>query len=262
MACAGGNPIFDLQETMPLIHEKNSKKGRAGDKNLDIKFASKQDAVLEENKNPNREPLKDVEPTGPTAEDIRRKKIKRMKRLRWTLYDTKREEIEYYRYLRDNLNRPVVPFGVCPLILLVLLMPWPLSMGVMGFIYMSHCPMNEYLVFSLFLQCVMGLVVLCSRMLRVVHLMRHPPRHRVPDPIPRFMMKIVKYMEFLFLCFFIVQLSCYYTHDYSPSPIDEVHYCHPTLYSYITRLNYVSLSLVMIWLLMYFCNGCHDPKSC
>ncbi|GFQ89474.1 hypothetical protein TNCT_42541 [Trichonephila clavata] len=249
MACGGGRPVLGYAMTTPSIHGSDSTDVQAVDKDVELAFEG--DAVARESKTPDLVSSVRAELAASQAKAVRLLRIRKL----W------RRRAYFYSYFRQRFPKRLLPYGVGQLILFSLLIPWPLSLGIMGFLFFTDCPMNEFMVFCLFLECAMGIIALGSRLTLIAHMIQSFPHPLVPDPLPMFMQKLVKCLEFLFLCFFTLQLTCYYWQGYSTNPLSS-YYCNPTLYTFITVMNYFSLTMVMIWINMHFYNWYYGSHCC
>ncbi|GFY43194.1 hypothetical protein TNIN_378101 [Trichonephila inaurata madagascariensis] len=164
MACGAGSPDGSTLS----INEGDSTHAQTVDTSIDVELASEGDAVSSESEIPDLVSSERLELTASQAKAVRLHRIRKL----W------RRRAYFYSYFRQRFPKRLLPYGVGQFVLFSLLLSWPLSLGIMGFIFMTHCPMNEFMVFCLFLECTMGILALGSRLTLIAHLIQnfpHPP---------------------------------------------------------------------------------------
>ncbi|CAL1266753.1 unnamed protein product [Larinioides sclopetarius] len=130
-----------------------------------------------------------------------------------------------------------------------LLLSWPISIGVMGGLYMTQCPMSHLMPYMMMALGVVGTVALLMRLSFVIY--EKFSDNEISSIWPWIVLKVI---EFTFLDFLIIQLFYFFSETPSFVP-GTPKYCNETFYSFVHWINYVSLALVFAWIFVYFTKG-------
>ncbi|CAL1266735.1 unnamed protein product [Larinioides sclopetarius] len=131
----------------------------------------------------------------------------------------------------------------------ILLLSLPISVGFMGARYMTQCPMNVKLPYAMMVVGGVGTLVLLVRLTLILH-----TKFSTDDRLKKWLKKGTKILECLFFLSFIFQLYFSYKKSPSNAPFSP-NYCNETFYSFVCSMNDVLITLVVVWVFLYFITG-------
>ncbi|GBN76625.1 hypothetical protein AVEN_1682-1 [Araneus ventricosus] len=130
-----------------------------------------------------------------------------------------------------------------------LLLGWPISIGVMGGLYMTQCPMSHLMPYVMMALGAVGTVALLMRLSFVIY--KKFSENEISSMWPWIVLKLI---EFTFLDILIIQLFYFFSETPTFIP-GSPKYCNETFYSFVHWINYVSIALVSVWMFVYFTKG-------